>query len=106
VEERKLLTAGEEALVVFEATAVADKEAAAPDGEGLAVPTTEESTIDVEEVVSVAEVKKLAPTVQKEVPAAPLEEPTETEKELLASAEVETSIEGWMLVQLVQLVLV
>jgi hypothetical protein len=55
------------------------------------------------EATAVAEVKKLAPAVQKEVPTALLEEPAEIEKELLASAEVETSIRGRILVQLVQL---
>jgi hypothetical protein len=52
-----------------------------------------------EEAVAFAKVKKLALAVQKEVPAAPLEEPA-FEKDLLASAEVETSIRGRMLVQL------
>jgi hypothetical protein len=50
-----------------------------------------------EEAVAFAKVKKLALAVQKEVPAAPLEEPA-FEKDLLAS--VETSIRGRMLVQL------
>jgi sulfate adenylyltransferase subunit 1 (EFTu-like GTPase family) len=79
---------------------------AALDGEGLAAPTAEESTVAMEEAVSVAEVKKLSLAVQEEVPTASLEESVETEKELLASAKVETSIEDRMLVQLVQLVLV
>jgi hypothetical protein len=34
---------------------------AAPDGEGLAAPTAEESTVAVEEAISVAQVKKLFP---------------------------------------------
>jgi hypothetical protein len=42
------------------ATAVAIAKAA-PDGKGLAAPTAEESTVAVEEAVSVAEVKDLSP---------------------------------------------
>ena len=60
MEERDLPTAGEEAPIVSEAeaTAVAGEEAAVPDGKGLAAPNAEESTVDVEEVVPVAEAKE------------------------------------------------